>query len=172
MRALAFLTTLGLVVSALPRDAAATTARHQQVVVQKLRDAKKKVIGARFHMVLDPGIYHRVQVKIGTLRPDPSQNNQDYIRYQIGERTGFKPIPGSIYRELEEMKLDVIYGRNNDLKPGEKINLYTRFNTPGGMLRDYWHVYGRNDGKFADGPSHMYELPSETSQHPEATDTP
>jgi hypothetical protein len=185
MRTLALAALLGLAVA--PR-AALAIAHHEQVVVQKLRDASNQVIGARVHLVIDPESYNRVRINVGKLTVDPriKTNNADhrrvaagvkpgYVRLQLGELQNLK-LRGSgpsSYRELQEVKFDVLYGRGNDLKAGEKVDIYTTFTTslPKDDANSSWHVFGMHDGPVTQGDTtHVHELPSEGSSHGEATE--
>jgi hypothetical protein len=187
MRTLALSSLLGLVAFAAPRRAGAV-AHHEQVVVQKLRDAKNKVVGARVHMIVDPEEYNRVRINIGKLQIDPKDKPNDthhrevaagmkpgYVRFQLGELQNLKLKPTQTsgwgaQHELQEVKLDLFYGQGNDPKPGEKVDLYTTFNH---LTKNpsYWHVYGMHDGPVnRNDTTHVHDLPSETSAHGEATE--
>jgi hypothetical protein len=189
MRTLAILTTFGLLAAVSPRDAAAV-AHHEQVVVQKLRDANKKVIGARVHMIIDPENYDKVRINVGKLKlhatnpadakshvPDTEHREiaagirPGYVRMMLGELTGLKLKQGQTGQfELQEVKFDLIYGHGNDIKAGEKVDIYTTFNEAHKQAT-YWHVFGMHDGPVnVKDAAHVHEMPSDTSAHAEATE--
>ena len=191
MRTLALVTTFGLLAAVSPRDAAAV-AHHEQVVVHKLRDGNKQVVGMRVHMIIDPENYDQVRINIGKLKLHPNDPadaktkvvdaelrsiaaglKPGYVRAMLGELKGLKLKAGqtNMY-ELQDVKFDVLYGQGNDLKAGEKVDIYTTFHNDK-TNATYWHVFGMHDGPVnVKDPAHVHELPSDTSAHPEATATP
>ena len=187
MRPLALAPLLGFLVVGAPR-AAHAIAHHEQVVVQKLRDASNKVVGARVHLVIDPESYSRVRINVGKLTIDPRirTNHADhrrvaagvtpgYVRLQLGELQNMK-LRGSgpsSYREMQEVKFDLLYGRGNDLKAGEQVDIYTTFtmSLPKDDANSSWHVFGMHDGPVTQNDkTHVHELPSDSSPHGEATE--
>jgi hypothetical protein len=159
-------------------SSAHAVAHHKDVVLQKLRGADGKVNGFRLHAVLVPETYRKVRLNIGRMQHDPGAAQHDrlvaagispgYVKAQIGEfDVSQMQGAGGLY----EVKLDVHYGVMNDLKPGEKIDLYSTHSSTGG--NSYWHVYGMFRGPAQSGDNtHVHELPSDTSAHAEASDTP
>ena len=164
-------------------SAAHAVAHNDKVTVEKLRDPNtKQVIGARIHGIADPENYSRFRVNIGKLQlPAKPANDTEhremaagikpgYVRAQIHEAQNLTVKPSQPgWHELQEFHVDVIYGQNNDLKPGDKVDIYTTYNNPVSNPT-YWHVFGMHDGPVNKGDvTHVHEMPSDTSAHPEAT---
>lgn len=167
--------------------AAHAVAHHSDVVVQKLRDAKtQKVIGARIHMIADPEDYDHIRVNLGKMKIDPTTKQQPgynhrqmaagfqpgYVRAQALDVQNIPKKANSSHHELQELKMDVVYGQGNDLKPGDKVDIYTVYNgQKASMGSSHWHVYGMQDGPMTtNDTTHVHEMPSDTSTHGEATE--
>ena len=173
---------LVVAILALPGVARAV-AHHNNVLLQKLRGADGKVSGFRIHGVLVPETYKLVRLNVGKMSIDPTLGIQHgstdhrllaagikpgYVRAQLQEfDVGKMQGAGGMY----EFKLDVHYGVMNDLKPGDKVDIYTTHSAAGGA--SYWHVFGMHQGPVNQNDmTHVHDLPSDTSAHGEATNAP
>ena len=174
-RVLGFAICLGLIAAS---PSAHAVAHHRDVVVQKLRGADGKVNGFRLHLIASPEGYTKVRINVGKMALDAgvARGSNDhrlvaagikpgYVRAQLVEHdTTGGPGP----RGLHELKLDVHYGVNNDLKPGDKVDIFsTHSSNPSS-----WHVFGMFDGPVNRGDTnYVHELPTDASSHGEATAT-
>jgi hypothetical protein len=170
-------------------------AHHEQTVVQKLRDPQtKQVVGFRVHALIDPEGYDHARLNVGSLhmvvpppappapgvvpaaQPDAralgSGMTPGYVRAMVIERQNIPLRAGSPnLHELIEVKVDVRYGAGNNLKPGDKVDIYSAFR--GAANPGYWHIFGMHDGPVQKNDvTYVHELPTDTSAHAEATETP
>lgn len=156
-------------------------AHHRDVVLQKLRGSDGKVNGFRLHALLAPETYNLVRLNVGKMAIDSTvvRGSNDHRLVAAGIKPGYVRAQMSEFNistmqgggGMYEVKLDIHYGATNDLKPGEKVDIFSTHSTAGGST--YWHVFGMFDGPVNRGDvGHVHELPSDTSAHGEATATP
>lgn len=56
--------------------------------------------------------------------------------------------------EVKEIQYDILYGQGNDLKPGDKVDIYTTFD------QGHKHVWGMHEGPVHSGDmDYVFELP-------------
>ena len=102
--------------------------------------------GFRLKLVARPESYTRVRVGLGKMAaPEGSTSDQKralaagdqpgYLRVMLGEDATL------VQNTPKELKFELAYGDNNDLKPGDKVDVVTAWGGNG-----YWHVYGMYDG--------------------------
>lgn len=173
---LALVASCSIVTAAAPAHA---VAHHRDVVLQKLRGTDGKVSGFRVHLVASPEGYSKVRINVGKMALDPgvARGSTDHRLVAAGMKPGYvraqlvehDATQGPGVRGLHELKLDVHYGVNNDLKPGDKVDIFSTHSSH----PTSWHVFGMFDGPVNRGDTnYVHELPSDTSTHGEATETP
>lgn len=134
--------------AAMATPALAGTANHQRVKVSPIKKGGKTV-GARLNLTLQPGsgsrgITNKVAVAIGRAKKLTNTGGRSgydivnskeggYMRHLfpwLSLKTGSSaPIPTTH---------EIIYGKGNKFKAGEKVDVYTLWRTNGGG----WHLWG------------------------------
>ena len=142
---IAFLVALAVLAAA--GGAARAQSRYERLKVTALKKAGK-VIGARVKLVLRPDTgwnpgADRVRIGLGSMdkakagtdhRAAASDKKKGYLLHQFPQLDGVT--------QVKEITLEVLYGKGNKLKGGEKVDVVSAWNAPKGSNPKYWHVYG------------------------------
>ncbi len=128
--------------------------RHEAVKLTAVKKGKKTV-GFKVTMRLRPDIHDTVRIGIGsagkfasaeinaTTKREAASGSYGYIRAKLGELKGLRQ------EQAKEVSYTVLYGKGNDLGPGETVDVVTAWKS---SRKDrQWHVFGMVDGPMVDG---------------------
>jgi hypothetical protein len=136
-----------------------------------------KVIGARISTVMikelsfgsDHSYLHLGSMALpGPSLPKGSRIDQIRVRrLAAGQAPGYArwssgPIVAR-FRQPTEVSFDFIYGQGNDLKPGQRVDVYSTWNQSGGDdATALQHVWGMHDGPMnQDDKAYVVTLPGD-----------
>jgi hypothetical protein len=135
---------------------------------------KGQVVGFRVTTVLhkeygsgpEEGHLHLGRMKL----PDGADRGHESRRWASGATPGYarwsSPAIPAKRNQPTEATFEFIYGKGNDFKPGEEVDVYTTWNQSSDPKHPYPHVWGMHDGPVKQGDrDYVIRLPGDPNAH-------